>query len=164
MGRAANCRRSVSAALALVAVLALAACGDDSSDSTDTAGASGDGATPQLVVSAASSMTEALEKCSPEFEGADVKLSFAGSDELAAQIRQGVKPDVFASANTKLPDALYDEDLLEKPVEFVSNTLVGAVPADSDIASVDQFAEPGTTLAIGSESVPIGSYTREGLA
>ena len=164
VGRAADVRRSVSAALALVAVLALAACGDDSSDSTDTAGASGDGATPQLVVSAASSMTEALEKCSPEFEGADVKLSFAGSDELAAQIRQGVKPDVFASANTKLPDALYDEDLLEKPVEFVSNTLVGAVPADSDIDSVDQFAEPGTTLAIGSESVPIGSYTREVLA
>ena len=37
----------------------------------------------------------------------DAKFSFAGSHELAAQIEQGVKPDVFASANTKLPDALY---------------------------------------------------------
>src|ERR1700741_4211253 len=123
VGRAADVRRSVSAALALVAVLALAACGDASSDSTDTAGASGDGATPQLVVSAASSMTEALEKCSPEFEGADVKLSFAGSDELAAQIRQGVKPDVFASANTKLPDQLYKEGLVEKAAGFAANRL-----------------------------------------
>src|ERR1700742_2567600 len=161
MGRAANCRRSVSAALALVAVLALAACGDDSSDSTDTAGAAGDGATPQLVGSAASSMTEALEKCSPEFEGADVKLSFAGSDELAAQIRQGVKPDVFASANTKLPDALYDEDLLEKPVVCAANELVLAVPADGTVTGLDDLAKPGVTIAMGAESVPVGTYTRK---
>ena len=28
-----------------------------------------------------------------------MKLSFAGSDELAAQIRQGVEPDVYAAAD-----------------------------------------------------------------
>ena len=43
---------------------------------------------------------------------------FAGSDELAAQIRKGVKPDVFAAANTKLPDQLFDEGLVEKPVDL----------------------------------------------
>ena len=41
-----------------------------------------------------------------------MRLSFAGSDELAAQIRQGVKPDVYAAANTKLPDALHEKGLL----------------------------------------------------
>jgi molybdate transport system substrate-binding protein len=93
-----------------------------------------------------------------------VRLNFAGSDELAAQIRQGVKPDVFAAANTKLPDELYDEDLVEQPVEFATNEFVLAVPADSDIKSVADLTESGTKIAIGSESVPIGSYTREALA
>jgi molybdate transport system substrate-binding protein len=140
----------------LVAAFAVAGCGSD-----DDGGSSGSDSTPRLVVSAASSMTEALTTCSSDFDGADVKLSFAGSDDLAAQIRQGVKPDVFASANTKLPDALHSEGLLSKPVEFAANTLVGAVPEDSKLHSVDDFTHAGTTLAIGSESVPIGSYTRE---
>ena len=109
-------------------------------------------------------MTEALDACGPEFAGADVKLSFAGSDELAAQIRQGVKPDVYAAANTKLPDALHDEGLLAHPVEFATNTLVLAVPKDSEIGSARRPHRAGVKIAIGSESVPIGSYTRETLA
>ena len=112
-------------------------------------------------------MTEALEKCAPQFgeaENAEVRLSFAGSDELAAQIRQGAKVDVYAAANTRLPDELYDEDLLSKPVEFATNEFVLAVPKDSDIDSVDDLTKEGTTVVIGSESVPIGEYTRETLA
>jgi len=124
----------------------------------------GGGDEPRLVVSAASSMTAALGDCAPDFEGADVRLSFAGSDELAAQIRQGVKPDVFAAANTKLPDELNREGLLSKPVEFATNELVIAVPKDSDVRAAADLARPGVKLAIGSESVPIGSYTRELLA
>jgi molybdate transport system substrate-binding protein len=143
-------RRAVLAGLLLVAVGA--GCGDD------------DDASPRLVVSAASSMTEALTACSPDFGGADVRLSFAGSDELAAQIRQGVKPDVYAAANTKLPDELNKEGLLSQPVEFATNELVIAVPKDSEIESVHDLARDGLKLAIGSESVPIGSYTREVLA
>ena len=42
-----------------------------------------------------------------------------------------MKPDVFASANTKLPDALYRKGLVEKPVVFAANRLVLAVPKDS---------------------------------
>ena len=140
-------------ALALIAVAVCAGCGDDD-----------DGGSPRLVVSAASSMTEALSTCSPDFSGADVRLSFAGSDELAAQIRQGVKPDVYAAANTKLPDELNKEGLLSKPVDFATNELVIAVPKDSEIRSVKDLAGDGVKLAIGSESVPIGSYTRELLA
>jgi molybdate transport system substrate-binding protein len=118
-------------------------------------------------VSAASSMTEALEECAPEFgdaQNTDVRLSFAGSDELAAQIRQGARVDVYAAANTTLPDELYADGLLEKPVEFATNELVLAVPKDAGIDSVDDVAREGTTLAIGSESVPIGAYTRATLA
>jgi molybdate transport system substrate-binding protein len=138
--------------LAVLMLVACAGCGDD------------DHASPRLVVSAASSMSEALTACSPDFSGADVRLSFAGSDELAAQIRQGVKPDVYAAANTKLPDQLNKEGLLSKPVDFATNQLVIAVPKDSEIQSVEELARDGVKLAVGSESVPIGSYTREVLA
>ena len=112
-------------------------------------------------------MTEALEQCGPEFgkaENADVRMSFAGSDELAAQIRQGAKVDVYAAANTRLPDELHTDGLLETPVEFATNEFVLAVPKDSEIDSVEDLTKEGTTVVIGSESVPIGSYTRETLA
>jgi molybdate transport system substrate-binding protein len=121
----------------------------------------------RLVVSTASSMTEALEKCAPQFgdaENADVRLSFAGSDELAAQIRQGAKVDVYAAANTRLPDDLHSDDLLEQPVEFATNEFVLAVPKGSKIDSIDDLMKEGTTVVVGSESVPIGAYTRETLA
>ena len=53
-----------------------------------------------------------------DYDGAQLRFSFAGSDELAAQIRKGVKPDVFAAANTKLPEALAKEGRVETPVVF----------------------------------------------
>jgi molybdate transport system substrate-binding protein len=148
----------VKRALALSAVLplALAGCGADDSSSSDSK--------PRLVVSAASSMTEALNECSPDFADATVRLQFAGSDELAAQIEQGVKPDVYAAANTKLPDALHEKGLLSTPVKFATNEFVLAVPKDSKIASIDDLTAKGVKIAIGSESVPIGSYTRDTLA
>jgi molybdate transport system substrate-binding protein len=119
-----------------------------------------------LTVSAASSLKTALTQYGGEFEDAKARFSFAGSDELAAQIRKGAKPDVFASASTKLPDELYDEGLVEKPVTFAGNRLVLAVPVDSEagVASLKDIEKPGVTLAIGSESVPVGSYTRTVLA
>ena len=146
-------------ALGVVAALA-GGCGGDGDD---TGGGSA-GGKPQLVVSAASSMTEALTSCAKSYPDAELKLQFAGSDELAAQIRQGVKPDVFAAANTQLPDELHSEGLLSKPVVFATNEFVLAVPDGSDITGLDEIEAPGVKIAIGSESVPIGEYTRESLA
>jgi molybdate transport system substrate-binding protein len=133
---------------------------------SDDGGGGGSGPT-RLVVSAAASMKEALTACAPKFdkaENASVKQSFAGSDELAAQIRQGAKVDVYAAANTKLPDKLHADELLGAPVRFATNEFVLAVPKDSKIGSIEDLAKPGTKLVIGSASVPIGSYTRETLA
>ena len=149
----------------LLTVLTVLACAALASGCGGDDGRSG-GAT-RLVVSAASSMTRALETCAPKFgeaENADVKLSVAGSDELAAQIRQGARVDVYAAANTALPDELYGDDLLEKPVEFATNELVLAVPQSSGVRSVGDLTKEGTKVVIGSESVPIGAYTREVLA
>jgi molybdate transport system substrate-binding protein len=139
------------------AALALAGCGDDA-----TVSGGDQSGRPQLVVSAASSMKEALTSCAPDFEDGDVRLQFAGSDELAAQIRQGAPVDVFAAASTKLPDTLADEGKLETPVEFASNRLVLAVPAEgAKVASLADLEQPGIKLVIGAEGVPVGDYTRD---
>lgn len=147
------------AALLAVALLALivAACGGSDSSSGDAGGAGSGG---RLIVLGASSLTDAVTKYGEEFEGAEVKSSFAGSDELAAQIRQGAKADVFASADTDYPAELFAEGLVEKPVEFAANELVIAVPEGSDVHSLSDLAAPGVKLVIGDPSVPVGSYTR----
>src|SRR5881275_1602200 len=121
----------------------------------------GDAGKPALTVSAASSLKQALTDYGNQFSSADARFSFAGSDELAAQIRKGARPDVFASANTKLPDALYKSGLVSKPVVFAGNRLVLAVPASgAKVHSLSDLAKGGVTLAVGSPTVPIGSYTQ----
>jgi molybdate transport system substrate-binding protein len=140
----------VPAALGVAAacVAAMAGCGGGS----DSSG--------QLVVSAAASLDTAFHDYA-EAAGIDARMSFAGSDELAAQIRQGVKPDVYAAANTTLLDQLHDEGLVGKPTVFATNTLVLAVPKDSQFDSLDDLTRPGTTIVTGDPTVPVGSYTRE---
>jgi molybdate transport system substrate-binding protein len=128
-------------------------------------GSGGGSDNPTLTVSAATSLKTALTAYGNDFGDAKVRASFAGSDELAAQIRQGVKPDVFASANTTLPVQLYKEGLVEKPIVFAANRLVLAVPASgAKVSRIEDLDKPGTRIAMGSPSVPIGSYTRKVLA
>jgi molybdate transport system substrate-binding protein len=128
----------------------LAGCGGGSSDK------------PQLTVFAATSLENAFQTYGDSFTGANVRFSFAGSDELAAQIRQGSTPDVYAAANTKLPQQLFAKKLVERPVVFAANRLVLAVPAGANkVKSLNDLAKAGVTVAVGSPSVPVGSYTRQ---
>jgi molybdate transport system substrate-binding protein len=131
-------------------------CGDSGSS-----GGTGDSA--ELTVSAASSLTEAFKAYSEETDGEE-RFSFAGSDELAAQIRQGADPDVFASANTTYPEELAAEGLVRAPVVFAQNELVIAVSPDAPVDSVDDLAQSGLDLVIAAEGVPVGDYAREVLA
>ena len=142
-------RRALAALLAVVAMLA-AGCGS-----------SGGGNKQPLLVSAATSLKAAFTRYAGDFAAARVRVSFLGSDQIAAQIRQGVRPDVFASANTKLPAALFAAGLVQRPVVFAGNRLVLAVPsASKKVRSLGDLARPGVTLAVGAPSVPIGAYTR----
>jgi molybdate transport system substrate-binding protein len=137
--------------LVLLAAAALPGCGGDSSSDN-----------PALVVSAASSLRNAFTDYAKTFGPAKARLSFGGSDELAAQIRAGSPVDVFAAANAKLPDQLYADGKVDKPVEFTGNRLVLAVPKTStQIRGVNDLVKSGVKLAIGAATVPIGSYTRD---
>jgi molybdate transport system substrate-binding protein len=108
-------------------------------------------------VYAASSLAEVFPRIDP-----DARFSFAGSDELATQIREGARADVYAAASSKYPQELFEEGLVEEPVTFASNRLVLIVPADNPagIDEVADVAEAGVKLVIAAEGVPVGDYTR----
>src|SRR3954447_3478097 len=101
----------VPALLACVAAIGLAGAG------------CGDGSGGALVVLGASSLQEPMSEYARGFDGAEVRTSFAGSDQLAAQIRQGAAADVFASADTEYPARLHREGLVGKPRVFAANEL-----------------------------------------
>jgi molybdate transport system substrate-binding protein len=134
---------------AIAVPLAFAGCGGGGSDE------------PTLTVLGASSLTEALGRYGDSFVGAKVRSSFAGSDQLAAQIEQGAKADVFASADTGYPAELHREGLAGKPVVFARNRLVVVAPEGGSVHSLGDLARPGTKIVVGEPSVPVGAYTRE---
>jgi molybdate transport system substrate-binding protein len=110
-----------------------------------------------LTVFAAASLTNVFPQIAPH-----ERYSFSGSNMLAAQIQQGAPADVFASANTKLPEQLYEQGLVEKPVVFTRNELILIVPKSNPagIHSVYDLRKPGVKLVIGAAGVPVGNYTR----
>jgi molybdate transport system substrate-binding protein len=109
-----------------------------------------------LNVYAAASLTDVF----PAIDSAE-RYSFAGSNTLAAQITQGAPADVFASANTILPDQLYAKALVTKPVVFTRNTLVLIVPTSNPggIHSVYDLRRSGIKLVVAAPTVPVGGYT-----
>ena len=133
---------------AIAAVLILAGCGGDG-------GESGEG---ELTVYAASSLTDVFQDLDPK-----AVYNFAGSDELATQIREGAEADVYAAASTKYPEELYEDRLVEQPKIFATNRLVLIVPKDNRarIHSLADLDRKGVKLVVGAEGVPVGDYTRE---
>lgn len=130
---------------ALVAVVALAFPG--------AGGAGGN-----FTVFAAASLTEVFQKIDRA-----PRYSFAGSDQLALQIRQGAPADVYAAASPKYPQLLYHDGLVTKPVTFATNKLVVLVPRSNParINSVYDLRRSGVKVVIGDRGVPIGAYTRQ---
>jgi molybdate transport system substrate-binding protein len=112
----------------------------------------------ELTVLAAASLGETF----PSLDG-DALYTFAGSDELAAQIREGAPADIYAAASPKYPQELFAEGLVEEPVTFATNRLVVIVPADNpaDIRAVEDLTKAGVKLIVAAEGVPVGDYTRQ---
>ena len=112
----------------------------------------------KITVYAAASLTNVF----PQID-ASATYSFAGSNTLAAQIQLGAPADVFASANTALPQQLWQKGLCTQPVVFTRNTLVLIVPKSNPegIHSVYDLQKPGVKLDVAAPAVPVGSYTRQ---
>ncbi|HET7572593.1 MAG TPA: molybdate ABC transporter substrate-binding protein [Gaiellaceae bacterium] len=141
-------RRALGAAAAVA--LALAAAGAYAATRSSST-------TPRLTVFAAASLTDVLPRID-----ATARYSFGGSNALAAQIRQGLPADVFASANTALPERLFREGRVERPVVFTANALVLIARKGNPerLHGVRDLRRPGLRLAVGAAGVPVGDYTR----
>ena len=113
-------------------------------------------ATAGLTIYAGSSMTTVL----PQLDSGN-KYSFGSSGTLATQITNGAPADVFMSANTTTPAALFAAGIVEKPVNFTRNTLAVVVPKSNPagIKSIYDLTKAGTKIAEAAPSVPVGSYT-----
>ena len=111
-----------------------------------------------ITVFAASSLTDVFPRIA-----AAPRYSFAGSDQLALQIRQGAPVDVYAAASPKYTQLLYRDGYVLKPVVFATNKLIILVPKSNpaNIATAYDLRREGMKLVIGDQGVPIGSYTRQ---
>lgn len=119
--------------------------------------ASVSGGTP-ITVLAAASLTDVFPRIAP-----GPRYSFAGSDQLALQIRQGAPADVYAAASPRYTQLLYRDGFVQKPVVFATNKLIVLVPRSNPahITTVYDLRREGIKLVIGDRTVPIGSYTRQ---
>lgn len=111
-------------------------------------------------VVAASSLTDAFKALEEPFERehhVDLRLSFAGSQTLALQVRQGLAVDAVALADPELLQALHTEALVGQPVHFASNQLVVVAPAQAPV-TFEQLPDV-KRLVVGVEASPIGAYT-----
>lgn len=125
----------------------------------------------ELVVSAAASLTDALEELKGPFEdaheGITVTYNFGSSGKLATTIENGAPSDVFLSASSIDMNNMEDKSLIvnESRKDFTENALVLITHNDSD-STISSFEDVDPEaidhLAVGEpESVPVGRYTKE---
>lgn len=134
----------------------------------------------EIVVFAAASMTEALQRIARQYQvvapNVTLTFNFDSSGTLQTQIEEGAYADVFISASQKQMDALDASAGIDKNpdaqdfvlqgtrFDLLTNTLVLIVPEGSDI-DITSFADAGTDkvdlIALGNSDVPVGQYAQE---
>ena len=159
--------RSRSALLGAAALVALTGCSTaktPASSGTTSAGT----LTGTLTVFAAASLTGVFGQLGKELEadnpGLDVRFNFAGSSQLATQLTQGAPADVFASADPAQMKLVTDASLqAADPAVFTANVLEIAVPKGNPghVRGLQDFADPGLTLAVCAPDVPCGAAARK---
>ena len=116
---------------------------------------------PRLTVFAAASLTNVFPRIDKR-----AHYSFGGSNALATEIQQGQPADVFASANTTLPEQLHQQGLVTTPVDFTSNKLVVVIARGNPLhlTGVSSLERPHLRIVMAAAGVPVGDYTRTVLA
>jgi molybdate transport system substrate-binding protein len=152
--------------LLLGGLLALSLVGATPGASAPAAAQSG-----ELTVFAAASLADAFDELGGLFEsqqpGSRLRFNYGASSQLRAQLEQGARGDVFASADQPQMDQARAAGLIagDAPV-FVRNELVLIMPRDNPgrIESLADLARPGPRLVTTGPQVPIGAYARQVLA
>ena len=121
-----------------------------------------------LTVFAAASLRATFTEIGTQFEknhpGVRVEFSFAGSSDLATQLTQGARADVFASADPGNMDKVATAGLLAgDPMDFASNTLTIAVAPGNpkNINMIRDLTRRGLSVVVCAPQVPCGSATRK---
>ncbi|GAA1904207.1 molybdate ABC transporter substrate-binding protein [Streptomyces sodiiphilus] len=149
----ARSRAAVLAAALLVAPVA--ACGD--AQQRDPA--------ITLTVLAASSLADVLDEARAGYEEEQpdirLRLSFAGSQELVAQIRQGLPADILITADSDTMDALRGRTGKVRFIAGNEMTIVTAPGNPDGIHDTAGLARPGLKVVLAAPEVPAGAYGRE---
>ena len=128
-----------------------------------------------VTVFAAASLKTALDRVGAGFTAAtghDLAISYAGSGQLALQIRQGAPAQIFLSASPEWMDAVEAEGLLEPGSrrDLLGNRLVliahdPSAPPMALAPGVDLVTPlAGGRLAVAlTEAVPAGQYAKSAL-
>jgi molybdate transport system substrate-binding protein len=125
-------------------------------------------ASRDVVVSAAVSLTDVLQRLVPIYQtrtGEHVVLNLGASNTLGRQIAFGARVDVFISADEMQMDRVASQLVPGTRVDLLSNQLAIAVPDDrpQPIRSVRDLAAAAIRrIAIGDPAaVPAGVYARQ---
>jgi molybdate transport system substrate-binding protein len=134
--------------------------------------ACGGSSRPRVLVAAASDLRFAFEEMEPLYEErceCDLVFTFGSSGLLSTQIAQGLRVDVFASADEGYVDDLQQRGLLLEGSRqlYALGRIVMAAPAASslELASLEDLRDPALrTIAIANpEHAPYGRAAQEAL-
>ncbi|MEV8585659.1 molybdate ABC transporter substrate-binding protein [Streptomyces sp. NPDC051180] len=162
-------RRAAAAALTAALLVPLAACSSDDTKK-DTAGSPASGsasAAPQanLTVLAAASLTDVFKTAGAAYEkshpGTKLTFSFAGSQELVAQVSQGSPADVLVTADTKSMDKVKAET--GEPAIIAKNRLVIATVEGNPfkVDDLKDLADTKLKVVLAAPEVPAGKYSKQ---
>lgn len=121
------------------------------------AGACSNGGGSKLTVLAAASLTRALQADS------HARYSFAGSQQLAAQIEAGAPADVVVTADAATMDRLRAKHLVDAPTVVATNSLAIAVRPGNPlkIKTLGDLGGPEVNVVLADPSVPAGRYAAQ---
>jgi molybdate transport system substrate-binding protein len=130
---------------------------------------SGGGGRDQVTVFAASSLTDVFRAMQKPFAAEhgsySLTFSFAGSQQLVAQLQQGAKADAVATADRATMDRVPARGPHRPPRVFAANRLVIAVrPGNPDkVRTLADLGRPGLRVVLAAPAVPAGRYARDAL-